>query len=146
MAERELFVETTTDEVVLAGIIDRLDRLPDGTWSITDYKTGRAPGPGWERGAFFQLRFYAMVVMQSLGLQVSRLRLVHLAGQGELLELDFDDDGAGAVTRQVAGLTAAMQSAMAAGVWRANKGRRCDWCAFKPRCPAWGISDEVHQN
>ena len=137
VAERELFVEYDNEEVVLAGIIDRLDRLPDGTWAITDYKTGPAPRQAWERSAFFQLRFYALVVGRSLGLRVSRLRLVHMAGDGEVLELAFDDDGAVAVSRQITGLAAAMRTALEADRWRTNVGRRCDWCAFRPRCPAW---------
>lgn len=137
VAQRELFVQCEADDVVLAGIIDRLDRLADGTWSITDYKTGPAPRQAWERAAFFQLRFYALVVGRSLGLPVSTLRLVYLAGQGEVLELAFDADGAAAVSRQVLGLATAMQTALASGHWRTNVGRHCDWCAFKANCPAW---------
>lgn len=137
VASTEVFVETSDRGDVLAGIIDRLDELPDGTWSITDYKTGPAPGLLWERSAFFQLRFYAWVVRRSLGLQVSRLRLVHLAGDGEVLELAFDAESDAGVGRQIRGLSAAMRRALAAGEWRTNAGRRCDWCAFKARCPAW---------
>jgi putative RecB family exonuclease len=136
-SQRELFVECASGQGVLAGIIDRLDRCGDGTWAITDYKTGRAPSPGWEQAGFFQLRFYAMVVAQSLGLHVSRLRLVHLGGSGEVLELPFDTDGVEGVGRQVRGLHEAMRSSLQRGRWHANVGRQCDWCAFKPRCPAW---------
>ena len=136
-AQREVFVKTEGEDLVLAGFIDRLDQLPDGTWRITDYKTGPAPGPLWERGAFFQLRFYAMVAAQSLGITVSKLRLVHLAGDGEILEMDFDDDGVAAVSKQVDGLAEAMRRSFEAEQWRTNVGRRCDWCSFKQRCPAW---------
>ena len=143
VAGRELFVEAATaDGAVLAGIIDRLDRLSDGTWRITDYKTNAAPGPAWERGGFFQLRFYALVVQQSLGLDVTRLRLVHLGNGGEILELPFDPDGIDGVDRQVTALTAAMRRAAESGRWHANVGRRCDWCAFKPLCPAWAAGQD----
>ena len=135
--ERELFVEAAVPDVALAGIIDRLDRLPDGTWSITDYKTGTAPSPAWEREGFFQLRFYAFVAARSLGLEVSRLRLVYLAGGGEILELECDADVLACVERQITGLATVMRSAFAASRWRTNVGRRCDWCAFKSRCPEW---------
>lgn len=135
---RELFVELATgDGPVLAGIIDRLDRLPDGTWRITDYKTSRAPDPAWEREGFFQLRFYALVAQRSLGITVSRLRLVHLGGDGEILELVHDDDASAGVQRQVTALTSTMRTAADSGRWSANVGRRCDRCAFKSRCPAW---------
>lgn len=138
----ELFVETQLpDGPVLAGIIDRLDRLADGTWRITDYKTNTAPGPGWERQEFFQLRFYALVVQESLGLTVTRLRLVHLGKGGEILELAHDGDATAGVHRQLAAMTATMRRAADAGRWSANVGRRCDWCAFKARCPAWAADD-----
>ena len=139
---REMFVECASDEGVLAGIIDRLDRCADGTWAVTDYKTGRAPSPGWERAGFFQLRFYAMVLQRSLGLNVSRLRLVHLGGGGEVLELPFDTDGVEGVGRQVRGLHDAMRTSLRTGRWHANVGRQCDWCTFKPRCPGW--SEQVN--
>ena len=142
-SERELFVQAQGPDVVLAGIIDRLDRLDDGTWSITDYKTGAAPSPAWEREGFFQLRFYAFVVSESLGLDVSRLRLVYLAGGGEILELAFDADARTGVRRQIAGLTAAMQQSFTQSRWAMNVGRRCDWCAFKDRCPGWAAKDQL---
>jgi putative RecB family exonuclease len=131
----EVFIETPTDAAVRSGIIDRLDRRPDGTWAITDYKTGPAPGPRWELAAFFQLRFYALVVTRSLGLDVTLLRLVHLARDGEVLELPFDADGAETVDRQVTQLAAAMRRAVESGRWHANVGRQCDWCAFREICP-----------
>lgn len=143
--DTEVFVQLESDSGILAGIVDRLDRLPDGTWAVTDYKTGRAPGPGWERAAFFQLRFYALVVQRSLPLTVSRLRLVYLADDGEVLELAFDAEAEAAVGRQIAGLGAAMRHAFAADEWRTNAGRRCDWCSFKDRCPAWATPHPNHQ-
>ena len=133
----EVFIETPTDAAVLSGIIDRLDRRPDGTWAITDYKTGPAPGPKWELAAFFQLRFYALVVTRSLGLNVTMLRLVHLARDGEVLELPFDADAVETVDRQVSSLAAAMRRAADSGRWHANVGRQCDWCAFTQICPGW---------
>lgn len=134
----ELFVEApAADGMVLAGIIDRLDRLPDGTWRVTDYKTNRAPSPGWDRRGFFQLRFYAMVAAAALGYTVTRLRLVHLGEDGVILELPFDPEGIASVDRQVRALADAMRRAAEQGRWHANVGRQCDWCTFKPRCPAW---------
>ena len=137
VAGTEVFVETADADGVLAGIIDRLDELPDGSLVITDYKTGPAPGPRWERAAFFQLRFYAWVLARSAGAEVTRLRLVHLAGDGEVLELPFDAEADAGVGSQIAGLSSAMRRALTHGEWRTNAGRRCDWCAFKDRCPAW---------
>lgn len=135
---RELFVSGPgPDGVTLAGIVDRVDRLPDGSLAIVDYKTGSAPGRGWERREFFQLRFYAVLVAAALGAPVSTLRLVHLAGDGEVLALDIDADAAGATVRQVQALNTTMRQAYESSQWATNVGRHCDWCAFKQRCPAW---------
>ncbi len=138
---REVFVESATGDGVLAGVIDRLDRLPDGTWRITDYKTSSAPRPGWERGGFFQLRFYALVAARQLGLDVSVLRLVHLGADGEILELAFDPQSLDGTDRQVQALAMVMRRALDQGRWATRVGRHCDWCVFRPRCPAW--ADDV---
>ena len=41
----ELDLRARLGDVELRGIIDRLDRLPDGDLVVVDYKTGRAPAP-----------------------------------------------------------------------------------------------------
>lgn len=133
----ELYVEHAEERVALSGIVDRLDRLADGTWAVTDYKTGPAPRPGWERREFFQLRFYALLLVRSRGLAISRLRLVHLAGDGEVLELGFSAAQVRGAEQQVRALAAAIDRAVAAGHWHPSVGGWCRRCAFKPRCPAW---------
>ena len=143
---RELYVQAEgPDGGILGGIIDRVDRLADGSWAITDYKTGRAPGIGWEQPAFFQLRFYALLAQETLGVRISRLRLVHLGEQGEVLTLAFDGDGDGAagVTRQVTALKRTMTAAVESQTWAANVGRRCEWCPFQDRCAAYQAAHTV---
>jgi ATP-dependent helicase/nuclease subunit B len=41
----EAWGETTVRGVTLQGMADRIDRLPDGSLAIVDYKTGTPPGP-----------------------------------------------------------------------------------------------------
>src|SRR4051812_47687615 len=46
--EREAFVEARLDNgLLLRGIIDRLDRAPDGALRVVDYKTSNSPAPGF---------------------------------------------------------------------------------------------------
>ena len=135
-AGRELALLVEDDGLLLAGILDRLDRERDGTWTVTDYKTGTAPPPGWEHTAFAQLRFYAMLLWQDRGLTVSRLRLVYLGGGGEILQLAVDQSTVVATRRSVHAVAAAIDQAEATGDWRANVSRACDWCAFRSICPA----------
>ena len=45
----ELRLEAPVGKLTLRGIIDRLELDADGELIVTDYKTGRAPSPNWER-------------------------------------------------------------------------------------------------
>ncbi|MEZ5298067.1 MAG: PD-(D/E)XK nuclease family protein [Ilumatobacteraceae bacterium] len=47
----ELKLEAPVGDLTLQGIIDRLELDADGELVVTDYKTGRAPSPNWERRA-----------------------------------------------------------------------------------------------
>jgi putative RecB family exonuclease len=66
-AERELYVVHHLEDTGLRlhGYVDRLDRAPDGPVARRDYKTGRAPGPGFEGQALFQLKFYALLLWRT---------------------------------------------------------------------------------
>ena len=64
---------------MLRGIIDRVDRAPNGAIRVVDYKTGRAPGRGWEAKALFQMRFYGLILWQLYGRVPDRLQLLYLA-------------------------------------------------------------------
>ena len=41
----EIFGEAVLDGIRLYGKVDRIDRMPDGTLAIVDYKTGKPPAP-----------------------------------------------------------------------------------------------------
>ena len=65
--ERELHVEVELESgLLLRGFVDRLDVSPAGDMRVVDYKTGRAPSPGFEAKAMFQMRFYALVLWQAV--------------------------------------------------------------------------------
>src|SRR5690606_23482960 len=67
-AERELYVETLTDEkLLLRGVVDRVDIAPDGSIRVVDYKSGTSPGERFEGRALFQLNFYALVLWRMRG-------------------------------------------------------------------------------
>ena len=86
-AERELRVETTLDDgLVLRGFVDRLDRNAAGDTRVVDYKTGKAPGEGYEQKALFQMRFYALVLWRATGVVPRLLQLLYL-GNEQVLRL-----------------------------------------------------------
>jgi putative RecB family exonuclease len=137
-AERELRVETTLDSgLVLRGFVDRLDRNAAGDLRVVDYKTGKAPGEGYEQKALFQMRFYALVLWRATGTLPKLLQLLYL-GSEHVLRYEPDESDLLATERKVTALWAAIQRAHETGDWRASPSRLCDWCDHQSRCPAFG--------
>jgi putative RecB family exonuclease len=138
-AEREFYVETELDSgLLLRGYLDRLDVAPvSGDLRIVDYKTGKAPGPGFEARAMFQMRFYALVLWRLRGRVPRLLQMVYL-GSGEILRYEPDEADLRATERKLLALWAAIQRATDTGDWRPNPSRLCEWCDHQVRCPAFG--------
>ena len=137
-AQRELRVETTLESgLVLRGFIDRVDANSAGETRVIDYKTGRAPGPGFESSALFQMRFYALVLWRSTGVLPRLLQLLYL-GSGEIVSYEPDEADLQATERKVAALWAAITRAHDTGDWRPSPSKLCDWCSHQALCPAFG--------
>ncbi|MGD9956518.1 MAG: RecB family exonuclease, partial [Candidatus Nanopelagicales bacterium] len=137
-AERELRVETTLDDgLVLRGFVDRLDRNAAGDTRVVDYKTGKAPGEGYEQKALFQMRFYALVLWRATGTVPRLLQLLYL-GNEQILRYEPDEADLRATERKITALWRAIQLAQETGDWRPNPSRLCDWCDHQALCPAFG--------
>ena len=63
----ELTLEARLGDVRLRGILDRLDRTPDGELVVIDYKTGRAPSPAYEQARLAGVQLYALLCQEVLG-------------------------------------------------------------------------------
>ena len=137
-AERELYVEAPlADGLVLRGYVDRLDVAVDGALRVVDYKTGRAPGVGFEAKALFQMRFYALVLWKLHGRVPRVLQLLYL-GSGEVLRYEPDEADLRATERKVLALWQAISRAVATGDWRPSPSRLCAWCDHQHLCPSYG--------
>jgi putative RecB family exonuclease len=137
-AARELFVEHVLPSgLQLRGYIDRLDEAPTGEVRVVDYKTGRSPGPNYERSALFQMKFYALVWWHSRGVLARELRLYYL-GDRQSLVYHPDEAELRSFERTVHALWRAIDRARTSGDWRASPSRLCDWCDHQALCPAFG--------
>jgi putative RecB family exonuclease len=138
-AERELRVEVELGSgLLLRGFVDRLDVSPAGDLRVVDYKTGRAPSPGFEAKAMFQMRFYALVLWRVYGRVPRLLQLMYL-GSGEVLRYEPDEADLRATEVKVEALWRAIERATVTGDWRPSPSRLCEWCDHREsRCPAWG--------
>ena len=133
---REMHLENDFDvNVYLHGYVDRLDVAPTGEVRIVDYKTGKAPKPGWEEKALFQLRVYALLYWKNTGALPRLLQLIYL-GDGRLVKSNptmQEIEGAEKVLHRVA---KDIFISMEKEYWPPKPSRLCDWCYFKNICPA----------
>jgi putative RecB family exonuclease len=137
-AEREAYVETLlSSKLLLRGFVDRLDIAPTGEIRVVDYKTGKAPGEGFEARAMFQMKFYALVLWRTRGVVPRMLQLIYL-GSDEILRYQPDEQDLLATERKVEALWAAIATARQTGDWRPNRSSLCGWCAHRSICPEWG--------
>ncbi len=135
--ERELdMLEAIDDEIVIRGILDRIDRLPDGRLIITDYKTGRAPPEAYAMPAFFALKIYALLIRRRLGETPAEVRLIYLNGP-TVYQLPIESSQLDAMERQLRALWKAINKAIEKNHFPPRPGRLCDYCSFRDRCPAW---------
>ena len=132
----EWWVEYELTDIHLRGVIDRLEERPDGTWVLTDYKTGRVPGESRELSAFFGLRFYALVCWRAFGVIPREIRLVYLSDPA-VLTLNPNERMLVAFERQMLALAGAIRKALDRSDWRARPSPFCMSCSFHDRCPAW---------
>jgi putative RecB family exonuclease len=132
----EWFVEYELTDIHLRGVIDRLEIGSDGSWILTDYKTGRIPGESRELAAFFGLHFYALVCWRAFGVMPKEIRLVYLSDPA-VLTLNPHEQKLVAFERQLLALGKAIRRAIDTGDWRTRPSPFCMSCAYQSLCPAW---------
>jgi putative RecB family exonuclease len=136
--ERELLVETElASGLPLRGYLDRLDVDAAGALRIVDYKTGTAPRESAESRALFQMKFYALALLELRGRVPEQLRLVYLGQGGEELTYRPDAEELRRFQRILEAIWAAILEADRTGDFRPRRGAGCGWCDHKARCPAW---------
>lgn len=137
----EWWVEYELPDLELRGVIDRLEERPDGSWILTDYKTGRVPGESRELAAFFGLRFYALVCWRAFGIIPHEIRLIYLSDPA-VLSLHPHERMLLAFEKQLLALGSAIRRAISKDDWRARPTPYCMSCAFHGVCPAWTASED----
>lgn len=136
--DRELHVETLLDNgLTIHGYIDRLDQAPDGALRIVDYKTGKAPAEGWESKAFFQMKFYALVLWRGYGQIPKLLQLMYL-GDETILRYEPDEKDLLATERKISAIWTAIKQSYQKREWTPKKSALCNWCNHQNLCPEFG--------
>ncbi len=115
---------------VLAGKIDRVDRLADGSLRLVDYKTGRSKSAELLRAEDLQLPAYAVILGRKFKAPVARCAMLYL---DEDVEIGFVPDEAWLAAREAA-LVALIDRLEADTVRAPAPGPACSFCDYRPIC------------
>ncbi|OGF61163.1 hypothetical protein A2662_03350 [Candidatus Giovannonibacteria bacterium RIFCSPHIGHO2_01_FULL_45_33] len=124
---------------VLAGIIDRIDKLADGEYEIIDYKTNRKLPSQASVDVNAQMSIYHMALTKKwphIDPQKIKLSLYFLK-HSEKLSSARAAESISATTESVLNTIREIEKRTAENNFPPNPSPLCDYCFYKPMCPAW---------
>jgi putative RecB family exonuclease len=135
----ELGLETQIGDMVLRGIIDRLDITDDGELVVIDYKTGRAPSIQFEKSRMNGVHTYALLCERVLGRSPSQVKLLYLRDPVEVVATPTEQSVRGHRQRTVA-VWSAIERACEREDFRPRPSGLCRFCNFQHLCPAFAAT------
>lgn len=119
----------------LIGVMDRIDRLPDGSIEVIDYKVAKV-FPGQEReDVALQLTIYAFACWKKFGIIPSRLSIFFLT-DNERVSFQKTEKDLRQLEEQIHSYVQQIQNEQK---FLAKPGEVCKTCDFLTICPAMGL-------
>ncbi len=125
---------------ILAGIMDRIDKTHEGAYEIIDYKTSKRMPSQENIDNDLQLSLYAMGLQKRwphLKTEDVKLSLYFLAHQEKLSTKPTPHSVERTKTHVLAAIGEIETRIAEKKDFEPMPGPLCDWCAYKPMCPAW---------
>jgi putative RecB family exonuclease len=118
----------------MQGYVDRIARRADGTFEVHDYKTGRRAPTQQQADGDRQLGLYHIGV-QALWPDARHVELVwHHLGAGTTLRSQRTP---GQLVQLCSDTRTLIDHIESQREFPPHKSALCDWCEFRPECPAW---------
>jgi putative RecB family exonuclease len=137
----ELRLEAPVGDLSVRGIIDRLEIDADDRLVITDYKTGRPPGPQYEQSKMGGVHIYSFLCEAVLGQRPAAVRLMYVR-TGDVITATPSAESIRFITTRTTAVWKAVARACETGDFRPRQGPLCNSCSYKPWCPAFGGDPE----
>ncbi len=128
----EEHVSVTLGQVPFRGVVDRLEREPEGL-VVSDYKSGRAPAARHAPERLRQVLLYAAAIAEETGEQPVRAQLLYL-GQRVVATAVTTVEISDAIGR-LESTWGAIADACDADDFAARPGPLCGYCAYAENCP-----------
>ena len=137
-AAREKHIRATIPAgLAIRGIIDRIDRAPNGDLRIVDYKTGKSPAPRFGAQYLFQMNFYVTAVFRADGILAKRTQLIFLKN-GRVLTYDPTMEDVLRTEYELEKVWEKITHDIASDSFLPRESPLCHWCEFRRLCPALG--------
>ena len=136
----ESALEADLGGVPFKGTADRIERNTDGETVVTDYKSGKAPPPGYGGRHMHQVLLYAAALEQQ-GQPVDRVAVVYL-GERRVSVRATPQLVARAVDR-LADTWESIQQTCGSGEFAPKTGPLCSWCPHTGICPEGAAEAEA---
>lgn len=134
----EIMLETQLGDVLVRGIIDRLEEDENGDLVVTDYKTGRTPSAAQEQQRLGGVHFYAFLCEKVLGKRPAKVQLMYLGGNPQIITALPSEQSVRGIEKKIGAVWSAIERACADEDFRPKKSPLCNWCAFQEYCPEFG--------
>lgn len=135
----ELRLGVDVNDTPLYGILDRLDRDPDGSLTIVDYKTGALPNRNYDSKTFANTELYAALCEAKLGERPTTIRLMYVA-HGQSIERSVTDVVVKARANAATGAWTKIKRYYDDGDFPATpSSNACRFCSFKDLCRSQGV-------
>ena len=124
---------------VLAGIIDRIDKIGEGEYEIIDYKTNRRLPSQDSADENLQMSIYHMALTRRWpSTDPAKIKLtLYFLKHGEKISSQRSAEELEATREAVLKTIKNIEESSAKNNFPPNPSKLCDWCAYKPICPAW---------
>ena len=132
--------EKTGASHILAGIIDRIDKTPEGAYEIIDYKTSKRMPSQDALDKNLQLSLYALGLQKRWPhVKPEEIKLsLYFLKHGEKLSTMPNADIIEKTKQHILKTIAEIEERIKSGkAFEPMPSPLCNWCGFKPLCPAW---------